>query len=215
MCTNGMQLSIWNGRVRLPVASHASSIPSMLLRHPFTLLYALPVLAALAGACLSTPSHAQVYHCGNTYSDEPCQGAQALDVQPSVQSHGGKASNSVFLCRLGERQFWSPQSCQSHNATMLRSQSVPKNWTWEQQWKHAEREWQQAERRTAAQAPLTHHADTSQLAQRRRARPDCAQADQRIRQLDDMGRRGGSVEHMERIRAERKETRDRQFRVGC
>lgn len=171
----------------------------------------------LATVLCSMPctGHAQVYRCGNTYSDAPCQGAQAVDLAPPVQSHGGKASSTVFLCRLAQRQFWSAQSCQSHNATMLRSQPVPSTWTWEQQWKHAEREWQQAERRTATQAPLTHHADTSDLAQRRRAWPDCASAEQRIRQLDAMGRRGGSADYMERLREERKETRDWQFRVGC
>ena len=98
---------------------------------------------------------------------------------------------------------------------MLNSQSVPEHWTWDQQYQHAERQWKKAQRNTVIQAPQTHHADTSQLAQRRRARPDCAQAEQRIKRLDDMARRGGSAQYMERIRAERKETRDWQFRAGC
>jgi len=169
----------------------------------------------VCGAVLPVPSHAQVYRCGNAYSDEPCHGAQAVDVQPAVENQGGNAQTSVFLCRLGQRQFWSAQSCQSHNATMLSSQTVPHHWTWEQQWKHAEREWNSAERRTSVQAPLTHHADTSQLAQRRRARPDCASTEQRIRQLDNMARKGGSSSYMERIREERKALRDGQFRAGC
>lgn len=178
---------------------------------------ALTLFAVLATVLYSAPDtgYAQVYRCGSSYSDAPCPNAQALDVAPPVQHHESHTRSTVFLCRLGERQFWSSQSCQSHNASMLRSQTVPRDWSWEQQQKHAEREWQRAERRTAAQAPLTHHADTSQLAQRRRARPDCASAEQRIRQIDAMGRQGGSAAYMERLRAERQATRDGQFRAGC
>lgn len=165
---------------------------------------------------MPSAAQAQVYRCGSSYSDEPCKGSQPIDLQPSVEVHENTSTSStVFLCRLGQRQFWSPQTCQAHNASTLHRQSVPKSWTWQQQWQHAQKEWRNAEHRTAAQAPLTHHADTSQLAQRQRARPDCAQSEQRIRQLDEMGRQGGSASFMERLRRERKELRDWQFRVGC
>lgn len=173
-------------------------------------------LTLLSALTIPSVAQGQIYRCGNAYSDEACKGSQTVDLKPTVEVHSDSATSStVFLCRLGQRQFWSPKTCQAHNASTLYRQSVPKNWAWEQQWQHAQREWHSAEHRTATQAPLTHHADTSQLAQRQRARPDCAQSEQRIRQLDDMGRQGGTASFMERLRRERKELRDWQFRVGC
>lgn len=177
-------------------------------------------LSTIAGLALSlplAPLQAQpVYRCGSSYSDAPCPGAQPLELQAPVPHHEPQSATSqAFLCRLGERQFWSAQPCQTHNARTLHSQSVPRHWSWEQQSEHAEREWRRAERRTATQAPSTHRADTSQFAQRDKDRPDCARAEQRLRQLDEMGRQGGSVKYMERLRKERQEVRDGQFRAGC
>ncbi|WP_284336944.1 hypothetical protein [Comamonas sp. NoAH] len=177
----------------------------------FTLLSVCATMFTL----VAVPCHAQVFRCGHSYSDAPCLNGATVEIQPPVEVHGNTHNSTVFLCRLAERQFWSAQSCQSHNATMLRSQSVPQSWTWERQWRYAEREWRHAEQQTSSQAPLVHRADTSALAQRRRARPDCTVIEQRIRQLDEMGRRGGSASHMERIRSERKAARDQQFRAGC
>lgn len=185
--------------------------------HHAPLLVVYSFCAALLWASSLPSVHAQVYRCGNTYSDEPCTtgSAQIVEVQPAVSNNARAPEQPIFLCRLGQRQFWSAQSCQSQNASMLRSQSVPQNWSWEQQWKHAEREWQNAQRNTPSPSVMPHRADTSASAQRKRARPDCAQAAQRIKKLDEMGRRGGSSSFMDRIRTERKDLRDWQFSAGC
>lgn len=187
----------------------------MLHHAPPLVLYGL--CAALLWASAPSGSHAQVYRCGNTYSDAPCASGttRIVEVEPAVSDNTRAAQQPIYLCRLGKRQFWSAQSCQSQNASMLRSQSVSKDWSWEQQWKHAEREWQRAQRNTPSPAATPHYADTSASAQRKRARPDCAQAEQRIKKLDEMGRRGGSSSFMDRIRTERKELRDWQFNAGC
>lgn len=171
-------------------------------------------MLAVIAMWLPTASHAEVYRCGNSYSDEPCPGGSAIQLRGPMEVHGEEAAD-VFLCRQGTHQFWSAQSCQQNNATIMRRQKVPATWTWEQQRKYAEREWLRAQRETSSPASITHHADTSAAAQREREKPACAQADQRIRQLDEMARRGGTVRYMERVRKERKEARDWQFRAGC
>lgn len=190
----------------------------MLQHLPHSLrLAALLLMLLMLGTFWSTASHAQVYRCGNTYSDAPCPGnqIQIIDAQPAVSNPEHPDQQPIFLCRLGQRQFWSAQSCQSQNASLVSSQSVARHWSWEQQHQHAQRLWQQAQRSTPHRADIPHHADTSTSAQRQRARPDCAQADRRIRKLDEMGRRGGSSGFMDRIREERKDLRDWQFRAGC
>ena len=158
---------------------------------------------------------AQVYRCASSYSDTPCPGSTALTLSEPVQLDEDPTHSHVFLCRLGQRQFWSAQTCQMQAATIVYRHRVPRDWSWEQQWQQAERAWQQAQRQHPARAATVHPADTSQRAQQQRARPDCAQAEQRIRQLDAMARQGGTPRFMDRIRAERKEVRDWQFRADC
>ena len=177
-------------------------------------LFLAALTTGLLGMLLPHTLHAQVYRCGNSYSDAPCQGAKHIERQAPLQADAS-AHSDVFLCRLGDRHFWSAQSCQSQNASMLHRQSVPRHWTWEQQHQHAQREWLRAQRQTAAKKQPPHHTNTRERAQRRTQHLDCSSAEQRIRQLDEMGRRGGSVRYMERLRSERKELRDGQFRAGC
>jgi hypothetical protein len=69
--------------------------------------------------------------------------------------------------------------------------------------RHA-REWRRAEKRTAANARA--HVPSTSI---------CTTTSRRIDQLDAMARQGGSLQLMERVRAERQALRDQQFRSGC
>ena len=46
-------------------------------------------------------------------------------------------------------------------------------------------------------------------------RSQCEARDRRIQKIDQLARRGGTVQQMERLREERQEARDWQFRAGC
>ena len=46
-------------------------------------------------------------------------------------------------------------------------------------------------------------------------RPQCEAKQRRIQKIDEMARKGGDAKYMERLREERQEARDWQFRAGC
>lgn len=182
----------------------------------------LSFLSGVLGLLLSVAAHsaqAQVYRCGNTYSDAPCPGAQALDLRPPVQAQATPGQRPVFLCRRSSEHFWSSQSCNHHGASTLHRQNVPSDWPWEQQWQHAQRTWRQAQQRAQeavpAQPPALIQAPPAHGPSPHAPAASCAAADARIRQLDALGRQGGPVSVMERLRRERKALRDWQFRVRC
>ncbi len=90
-------------------------------------------------------------------------------------------------------------------------------------------------RRTNAQAPATHtsssatknahgiawNANWTKPRPNRRPSADtnnrrqCEAKQQRIQKIDELARKGGSVQQMERLREERQKARDWQFRAGC
>ena len=170
----------------------------------------------LACICMPMGAHGQIYRCGSAYSDAPCEGARAIDLQlPAKSPNSDGALDTVFLCRLGAQQFWASNSCQSHNASMLYRHSVPMQWTWEQKQQDAQRQWQQSQSARKERATRAPAAATAVQPKSRNTDSWCEQAEQRIRKVDAMARQGGKAKYMERLRAERQALRDRQFREGC
>ena len=56
--------------------------------------------AILAALCIaSMAGQAQVYRCGNTYSQEPCKGGREVDVTPPVSDLSGPKTTVIYLCR--------------------------------------------------------------------------------------------------------------------
>lgn len=132
-------------------------------------------------------SQAQAHRCGNSYSNAPCADGKAVQVEPAIEVH--------------------PSATDSTPSSTLPTRSQRKNYRQED--KEA-REWERTER----------ELDKAQATPppQRQARPDtakCEAANQRIKKIDELARRGGSVKLMERLREDRQNTRDWQFRSGC
>jgi hypothetical protein len=171
-------------------------------------------LAFCALAALAFESEAQVYRCGNTYSNVPCAGGKEVDTSPTLswgQTKGGTAT--LYLCQAyGGGQFWTREHCRQRDALVERMESVPGGMPFEQQVELARDRLAQSRR----------SADMSSSAPGQRMAPatnvsasSCKFLDERIRQLDAMARAGGHAGYMDWIALERKDARDRQFRLRC
>ncbi|WP_092949891.1 hypothetical protein [Paracidovorax konjaci] len=178
-------------------------------------MIALLRLALLTVACLwAAGASAQVYRCGNSYSHEPCKGARVVDTSPLIESAGPQSPKPVtlYLCQSqGGGRFWSQRHCQQHGAWIDRTETVPGHLAWEHQVATAEAQ------RNAAQsltAPPERSYNSSQAAQPSR-RGECEALDQQVKELDRMGRAGSRYYDLDRIRDERREARDQQFRLRC
>ncbi|WP_291519807.1 hypothetical protein [Acidovorax sp.] len=109
--------------------------------------------------------------------------------------------------------FWTTEHCHQANAWVERTETVPKNMSWEGQLAMAK-----AQRDAAAAmfqpSPQTYaQQDTPQPMFSNKQ--TCAALDQRVKDLDSMGRAGSRHYDLNWIRSERKIARDEQFRLRC
>lgn len=187
----------------------------MLSRHAALFQFVIAV-SFLCG--LDARAQAEVYRCGNTYSQEPCKGGRQVDTSPPVASIGGSGSPStqtVYLCRnkAGDGFFWTKQHCHEANAWVERTESVPKNMSWEDQLAMARA---QRDAAAALTSPpprnLTQQNIQAKAASNKLA---CEALDQRVKDLDSMGRAGSRHYDLDWIRTQRKIARDEQFRLRC
>lgn len=175
-------------------------------------------IAIAACAFWSLAASAEVYRCGNSYSQEPCKGGRAVDTSPPVASHGGSGPPSmqtVYLCRSksGGGMFWTSEHCHQANAWVERTESVPKNMSWEGQLAMAK-----AQRDAAAamfKPPQQTYAQQNTQQPVASNKQTCAALDQRVKDLDSMGRAGSRYYDLNWVRSERKIARDEQFRLRC
>lgn len=133
-------------------------------------------------------SQAQVYRCGNSYSSAPCADGKTVEVEPGVVAHPSTPDSAA-------------SGTPAPGAPRKRRRHADNNEA--REWERTERELDKAQATPPPQ---------------RQARPDaaqCAAASQRIKKIDELARRGGSVAQMERLREDRQNARDRQFRAGC
>ncbi len=175
-------------------------------------------LAVAASFLWSYEAPAEVYRCGNSYSHEPCKGGRTLDTSPPIASHGGNGSphtQTVYLCRskAGSGLFWTTQHCHQVNAWVDRTESVPKNMSWEGQLAMA-RGQRDAAAAMSAPAPRSYVQQNVQP-QVFNNKQTCAALEQRVKDLDSMGRAGSRHYDLDWIRKERKTARDEQFRLRC
>lgn len=70
-------------------------------------------------------------------------------------------------------------------------------------WDRTERELDKAQ---AAEKPTRQSGKNS---------AECAATGRRIQKIDELARKGGSAQKMEKLREDRQATRDKQFRMGC
>lgn len=152
-----------------------------------------------------------VYRCGNAYSNVPCPGAKAVNVAPPVSYSGNSARKEIYLCKdYSGNLTWENVPCSLNGRFMDRVASVPADIPWDQQVAIAHQQRSKAQAIAAEQVVPVMQASTGT------GKPaECKYLDDYVNQLDAEGRAGGSSRKMDRIREARKNSRDRQFRIGC
>ncbi|WP_394791508.1 hypothetical protein [Rhodoferax sp.] len=170
------------------------------------------LLIAGAALCLASAASAQVYRCGNKYSSTPCPGGREVDTSPQVsQQNSNVATTTLYLCQSYDGgKFWTREHCAQRNALVDRMESVPAGLPFEQQVELAKGQRDSSQVLTAPPAQAT-YTDSSQPSKA----SECTALDARIRYLDQLARAGGTAAYMDWIANERKQARDRQFRLHC
>ncbi|WP_164091415.1 hypothetical protein [Comamonas thiooxydans] len=156
-------------------------------------------------------SAGQIYRCGNTYSNTPCEGGRQIAQQSSL-SVGASTTKEIYLCKdFHGNLTWESTACSANGRFIERIARVPANISWDEQVAIAR------EQRNRA------HANASEQVVPVATRPtggkanaaECQALDERVNWLDNLGRIGGGGYTMDWIREERRKARDRQFRIGC
>ncbi|WP_404302696.1 hypothetical protein [Alicycliphilus denitrificans] len=127
----------------------------------------------------------------------------------------GPGTKRIYLCRRPDNAlFWVPDHCRGHGWTIERTETVPARVPWEQQLEIARAKRNAGEQlRQAAMVPpsvVQQYPDSGDAKASR-----CSYLDERIKDLDRMGRAGSRLYDLDWIRRERKSTRDEQFRLRC
>lgn len=206
--------------------------PMPALHHSSRIVPHLLAAAALLWCC-SAQAQSPVYRCGSSYSQAPCAGGHAIEDKLSTLHRSTAAAPgqaTVYLCQgQGGGQFWSSSHCGQHSATIERMETVSASLPWPQQVQQAQSQWEQA--RAVPQDP--HSRTSSQRASAARIRASEAKAEKqaaqqsqqqtarcsalraRLAQLDAQGRAGSQHADLERLRAERRQTRSDLRDSGC
>jgi hypothetical protein len=163
----------------------------------------------------------QVYRCGNSYSQEPCQNGKLVDTSPTLSDPRGPSTTEIFLCRAPQGpQYWLHEPCARRGWTMERSHRVAVNIPWDDQVAEARR--QKAEAEGLSSRPVQssrpyYGSDTSEgrnIGANNKAYA-CAAYEAQIAELDRQGRAGSRHYNLDRVRSERKRVRDLHYRDGC
>lgn len=166
---------------------------------------------ALSLAFLCAHAGAQVYRCGNTYTQEPCKGGRTVETSPILSDPRGPATKEIHLCSAPQgKQYWIPEHCAQRGWSIERIQRVPANVPWADQVAAASEQMRAAQALTVAPA-----AQSIPQTPQPSPRQHCSLLDERVKQLDSMGRAGSLHYDLNWVRRERKEARDQQFRLRC
>lgn len=118
-------------------------------------------------------------------------------------------SASLYLCRsYGGGTFWASNHCNQHSALIERIVSVPDGMSFDQQVKLAEQQRQSTTNTNTYVNTVNNTTGSNKTA-------ECAALNDAITQFDSMARQPQSGPMQDWIAAEKKKTRDRQFRLGC
>ena len=148
--------------------------------------------AIFAALCIASMGvHAQVYRCGNTYTQEPCKGGREVDVTPPVSDLSGPKTTVIYLCRAqGGSFYWIPQRCATRGWTLERSATVPKHVSWENQVAEANKQRNEAEELMRRPVPVYNATAQAQMPQQPAVKEQCVLLNERVAMLDSMGRAG-------------------------
>lgn len=172
-----------------------------------------PTVAAPRVLAPETPrseSTGQIYRCGNTYSNSPCDGGQLL-AQQSSRPVDRSETKEIYLCKdFQNRLTWESVPCSANGRFMDRIARVPAHVSWEEQVAIARQQRDKAHAIAAEQVvPVASRSISS-------TPYECQMLEHQIRVLDAECRVNAcGMKKLDDVRAARKEARDRQFRIGC
>lgn len=152
----------------------------------------------------------QIYRCGNTYSNSPCEGGRQI-AQQSTPRVDTPTTREIYLCKdIHDRLTWESVPCSVNGRFIDRIARVPANIPWESQVALARQQRDKAYAIAAEQVvPVATRPSSS-------VPGECRILEERIRVLDAECRvKACGMDQLDYVRAERKKTRDRQFRIGC
>lgn len=154
---------------------------------------------------------AEIYRCGNTFSERPCPGARIVRVQPAFSMTPDSAAMPVYLCKayVGGGRFWSTTHCHRQSATVDRVVNVPRHLPWERQLDLARAS--EREGRRLATPPQVVQAAGPRVDNRQA----CQNWEARIRWIDSAARTGGTAAYMEWLNEERRQALAEQSRLRC
>lgn len=118
---------------------------------------------------------------------------------------------SIYLCKsYSGGTFWSSEHCGTQKATIERIVSVPDQMPFEQQVQLGNQAVAEAARLNAPPPP-----QSGNTVVQRSTTDECGSLEEHIRHLDSMARQPQSAAGQDRLAQQRKEARDRQFRLRC
>lgn len=157
-----------------------------------------------------TQSTGQIYRCGNTYSNAPCEGGQQI-AQQGIRPVDRSETKEIYLCKdFQDRLTWESVPCSANGRFMDRIARVPAHVSWEEQVAIARQQRDRAHAIATEQVvPVASRSASSTLS-------ECQMLEHQIRVLDAECRVNAcGMKKLDDVRAARKEARDRQFRIGC
>ena len=155
-------------------------------------------------------STGQIYRCGNTYSNSPCDGGKQL-AQKSSPPVDRSETKEIYLCKdFQDRLTWESVPCSANGRFMDRIARVPAHVSWDEQVSIARQQRDKAHAIAAEQVvPVASRSLSSTPS-------ECQMLEHQIRVLDAECRVNAcGMRKLDDVRAARKEARDRQFRIGC
>ncbi|WP_322469139.1 hypothetical protein SOM08_14085 [Hydrogenophaga sp. SNF1] len=121
-------------------------------------------------------------------------------------------SATIYLCKAyGGGTFWASNHCNQHNALIERIVSVPDGMPFNQQVDIGNQQLRGSSSTSSNRTTIINNGG----AQGHNKSAECEALDQTIKALDSAGRAPQSLQSLDRIRAQRKNARDRQFALKC
>lgn len=153
-----------------------------------------------------TESSGQIYRCGTTYSNSPCDGGQQI-AQQSSRPVDRSATREIYLCKdFQDRLTWESVPCSANGRFMDRIARVPAHVSWDEQVAIARQQRDKANAIAAEQVvPVPTRSNSAEPSA-------CRFLEERIKALDAECRVNAcGMDQLDRVRF----ARDQQFRIRC
>lgn len=169
------------------------------------------LILSLFAFAFAAGAQAQVFRCGNTYTNEPCKGGKEVDVSPTIADPRGAKNQEIYLCRSNQSNFyWSSRTCASQGWMVERIALVPRDAAWDDKVAIARGQRDRAHANTVEQT--RNYGSAAPVVS---GQAECQMLEERIKWLDTQCRSACGMQKLDWVRNERREARDKQFRLRC